>query len=239
MNLAVIFAGGTGQRMNTRTRPKQFLEVHGKPIIVYTLEVFDNAPEIDGIIVVCLKEWIPYFEKVIHQFGLKKVMDVVEGGKTGQESIYNGLVCADSHSVGKTVVLVHDGVRPLIDSETISKAIACVEEHGSAVTVSPAIETITMKDENGCINAIIDRNKCFVAKAPQCFFLHDLLQAHEKAKEQNRNGFIDSATMMKEYGYSLYTVEGKPENIKITTPADYYIFKALLDVRENSELFGL
>ena len=114
-NVAVIFAGGTGQRMNTRTRPKQFLELHGKPIIVYTLEVFDQHKEIDGIVLVMLESWIGYTEELVRKYGLKKVRKIVPGGASGQESIYNGLKGAAEFYGDEDIVLIHDGVRPLID----------------------------------------------------------------------------------------------------------------------------
>ena len=156
-NVAVIFAGGTGQRMNTRTRPKQFLELHGKPIIVYTLEAFDQHSEIDGIVVVMLESWIGYTQELVRKFGLKKIRKIVPGGSTGQESIYNGL-CAAAESYGeKDIVLIHDGVRPLIDEETISANIRTVKERGTAITVTAAIETITMKDETGAVGEFLSR----------------------------------------------------------------------------------
>ena len=94
MNIAVIFAGGAGVRMNTKSRPKQFLELNGKPIIIYTLELFDNHPQIDAIVVACLKEWIPFLKKMLKKFEINKVVSIVEGGDTGQASIYNGLEAA-------------------------------------------------------------------------------------------------------------------------------------------------
>ena len=139
------------------------------------------------------------------------------------------------------IVLIHDGVRPLIDEETITANIRCVKEHGTAITVTAAIETITMKDETGAVGTIIDRSQCELARAPQSFLLGQILGVHETARS-GRDGaasFIDSASMMKHYGYKLYTVEGKPENIKITTPSDYYIFRAMVDARENSQIFGI
>lgn len=239
-NVAVIFAGGTGQRMNTRTKPKQFLELYGKPIIVYTLEAFDRHNEIDGIIVVMLESWIGYTKELIRKFGLEKIKKIVPGGSSGQESIYNGL-CAASEFYGENdVVLIHDGVRPLIDEETITANIRSVEEHGTAITVTAAIETITMKDETGAVGTIIDRSRCELARAPQSFRLGQILGVHNKVRQENESsGFIDSASMMKHYGYKLYTVQGKPENIKITTPSDYYIFRAMVDARESSQIFGI
>ena len=219
MNIAVIFAGGTGQRMNTKALPKQFLELHGKPILVYTLQQFQQHKEIDGIVLVVLAEWIEHCSKLIEQYRLTKVAAIVPGGKTGQESIYNGISKASELYPSDSIVLVHDGVRPLIDAETITQNIACAKLHGTAITVSPAIETIVMKG--------------------QSFVLGQLLNAHEQAQKEQRQDFIDSACLMRHYGYKLYTVEGKPENIKITTPSDFYTFRALVDAIENSQIMGL
>lgn len=237
-NVAVVFAGGTGKRMNTRSKPKQFLELHGKPILVYTLEVFNRHQEIDGIVLVVLESWIDYCEDLIKRFRLIKVKAVVAGGSSALESQRNGLLKASELYEPDSVVLIHDGVRPLIDEETISKNIACVKEHGTAITVAPAIETITIKTETGEIGQIIERSKVQLARAPQSFYLCDILDAHRKTTADGKN-FIDSASMMQYYGHKLYPVEGSPENIKITTPNDYYTFRALVDARENSQIFGI
>ncbi len=238
MNIAIIFAGGTGQRMRTKTRPKQFLELHGKPILVYTLEQFQNHPQIDAIILVSLQEWMDYTYKLLSKYAVSKVKAVVSGGESGQESIFHGLQKADELYGGKNIVLIHDGVRPLIDKETISKAIECTQKYGSAITTTPAVETVAIKGESSEIGQILDRKICQMARAPQCFYLCDILQAHEKAGTESKKDFIDSASLMRYYGYPLYTVEGTPENIKITTPSDFYMFRALVDARENSEIFG-
>lgn len=238
MNIALIFAGGTGQRMNTKTKPKQFLELHGKPILVYTLEQFQKHDEIDAIILVMLESWIDYSRTLIEQYHLTKVTAIVPGGSTGQESIYNGVKTASELFPMESVILIHDGVRPLVDGKTISSNIACVKQNGSAITVSPAIETTVIKNEQGMVGDIIERSRCQLAKAPQSFFLHDLWNAHCKAIDDGNLNFIDSACLMRHYGYPLYTVEGSPENIKITTPSDFYTFRALEDARENSQIFG-
>lgn len=238
MNIALIFAGGTGQRMNTKTRPKQFLELHGKPIIAYTIEQFEGHSDIDGIVVVCLENWIPFLRKIVSKFGFEKIVDIVPGGETGQKSIEKGLDCAVTHYPSDSIVLIHDGVRPLVDEETISSCIAVANEFGSAITVVPAIETI-VRESDGVITDIIDRKTCQTAKAPQCFILGDLLEAHERAGREGRYDFIDSASMMRHYGHELRVVQGLPENIKITTPSDFYAFRAMVDARENSQIFGL
>lgn len=239
MNVAVIFAGGTGQRMNTKTKPKQFLELHGKPILVYTLEQFQKSNRIDGIILVMLESWVEYSEELIDKYRLTKVKAVVPGGNSGQESIFNGINKAMQLFPQDSVVLIHDGVRPLIEIETIEKCIDCVKEHGNAITVAPAIETIALMEEKDIVGTIINRSKCQLAKAPQCFILDEIYKAHMEAKKNEEHEFIDSASLMQHYGEKLFTVECPPENIKITTPGDFYIFKAIIDAKENSQIFGL
>ena len=239
MNVAVIFAGGAGVRMNSRAKPKQFLELHGKPILVYTLEVFENHEEIDGIILVMINEWIEYSREIIKKYGIHKVASIVPGGGSGQDSIYMGLLKAEELYDGDSIVLIHDGVRPLIDSDTITKAINCTLRYRSAIAVAPAVETIALKSGDGSVGEIIDRAQCQIAKAPQCFVLKDILKAHRRIREEGGRQFIDSASLMQNYGHRLYTVETTPENIKITTPGDFYIFRAIIDARENSQIFGI
>lgn len=241
MNTVLIFAGGTGQRMNSKTRPKQFLELHGKPIIIYTLEQFDNHPMVDGIVVVCLGGWETYLRKLLKKFDIEKVKAIVPGGVTGQDSIYRGLRKLSELYQGDDIVMIHDGVRPLVDGETITANIECVQKNGNAITVAQPVETITVNDPNhrDLVGDIIDRQACRLAKAPQSFFLRDILAAHEKAIQEGKLSFIDSASMMRSYGYTLYTVEGKQTNIKITTPTDYYLFRAIIDARESQQIIGI
>jgi 2-C-methyl-D-erythritol 4-phosphate cytidylyltransferase len=238
MNYAVIFAGGAGTRMNTKTRPKQFLNLHGKEIIIYTLEHFENHPDIDGISVVCIPEWIDYLRKLLDRYQIKKVKWISKGGSTGQESIYNGLDAMRKDIAKDSIVLIHDGVRPIIDKDLISDNVRVAREKGCAVTVVPATETVMLVDENEQIVQSVDRSKCRVVRAPQSFVYHELLSAHDKAKKEGILDMIDSATMMSAAGYTLYPVVGKPENIKITTPSDFYTFRAIVEAQENSQIFG-
>lgn len=229
MTNALIFAGGSGTRMNSKSRPKQFLQFYGKELIIHTLENFQNHFEIDGIAVVCIEEWIPYLNKLLEKYGIDKVKAVVSGGVTGQESIFKGLKAIKTFDKDeKSIVLIHDGVRPFINEDVISSCIKSVKEKGSAITVVPATETI-ITSEDGKISSITDRSKCCLARAPQCFYLDDILDAHNKAIKDGNLNIIDSASLMKFYGHELYTVQGNADNIKITTPADFYTFKALLE----------
>ena len=242
MNIAVIFAGGSGKRMNTKSRPKQFLLLNGKPIIIYTIEVFENHPDIDAIVVVCLESWIPYLRKCLEKYDIKKVVSIVSGGETGADSIFRGLCEAESYALeckeDDSIVLIHDGVRPLIYEQTITENISCVKEYGSCITIVPAIETIIVDKGNGDID-LPSRADCRLARAPQSFRLKDVITAYRKARVEGLPEFIDSCSLMNHYGYKLATIEGPMENIKITTPTDYYLFRAMVESLENQQIFGL
>ena len=240
MNTAVIFAGGVGSRMRSKDLPKQFLNLHDKPIIIHTLEIFENSPEIDAIVIACVKGWIDYLEKLIQKFNITKVKKSVPGGDTGQDSIFNGLKAAEKiGNRDKDIVLIHDGVRPLIKMQTIHDDIASVKKNGSAITSVKVKETMLIVDDDEKIIDIPNRAHSRLARAPQCFYLKDILEAHEKAQASGKHDFIDSCSMMQYYGYDLYLVDGPQENIKVTTPDDFYTMRALLDAKEDAQIYGL
>lgn len=238
MNIAAIFAGGSGMRMHTKSRPKQFLELNGKPVIIYTLELFDNHPQVDAIVVACIDSWIPYLEKMIRKFEITKVVSIVPGGETGQDSIYNALVAAEGITDGKeATVMIHDGVRPLITEQTITDNIKTVEEFGSCITCIPATETFVVSQQDGSLT-IPERANSLIARAPQSFRLSDIMKTHRRAISEGRHDFIDSCSMMNHYGFQLKTIIGPMENIKITTPTDFFILRAMVEVHENQQIFG-
>lgn len=238
-NSALIFAGGTGTRMNTKTLPKQFLELYGKPIIIHTLEHFEKNPQIEDIVVVCVDGWIDYLKDLLIKFHIKKVKNIVLGGETGQMSIFNGLVALrKTHQKEDDYVLIHDGVRPLIDQELINKNISTVKTFGTAITVKPVIETVIQVDDENIIKNVIDRTSCQTAVAPQTFPLNTIYDLHLKAQDRGLFDMTDSATLARHFGLSLHTVMGGSENIKITTPSDFYIFRAIYEARENQQIFG-
>lgn len=239
MNVALIFAGGTGQRMNSKSRPKQFLEMHGKPILIHTLEYFENHNEIDKICIVCLKGWEEEVKRMLESFRIKKVQWITTGGETGHDSIYNGLKVLVEECNLDDIVLIHDGVRPLISSELISTNIDSVKKYGNAITVEAAAESVVVVD--GKDRTILDmpkRELSRIAKAPQSFYLKDIWELHQLAQ---KDGFksIDSSHLMYMYNRKMYTVDSSPYNIKIATPSDYYVFRAIYEARENSQIFGL
>ena len=234
MNYTVIFAGGIGSRMGSSI-PKQFLEVAGKPIIIHTIEKFAEHPEIDGIVVVSKEEYIDYCRDLISKYNIGKIFDVIAGGETGQQTIFHGLDYLYnnvSHDPKKDIVLIHDGVRPLINGKLITESIKCTKKNGNSIAAAKAIETVIRVNDEGKMKETVDREKCRNAKAPQCFFLEDIINCHHRAIADGRENMIDSATLMSVYGYTLYTTECGQENIKITTPIDYYMFKGMY---ENSE----
>ena len=237
MNTALVFAGGTGQRMNTRAKPKQFLELHGKPVIIYTLEHFEIHDEIDDILVVCLDGWIHELEHLLKQYALEKVSQIVSGGGGGDISVFNGLQALMGKCSPDDIVLIHDGVRPLINEDLISANIKMVKDHGVAITVEAAIESVVRLDANERISEVPPRANMFSAKAPQSFRYGMILNLYRQAQ---RDGYrtIDSAHLCSLYGIEMHTVKSTPNNIKITAPADYYIFRALYEAMENQQILG-
>lgn len=228
MNYAIVFAGGVGSRMKSPDLPKQFIEVNGKPIITHTITHFQNHPDIKGIIVVCLEPWIPHMLKLIAQYDQRKVIKVVKGGATGQESIYRGLCALEDIAHPEDVVLLHDGVRPIIDAELISNNIRSVNEYGNAISVSSATETVCLIDpEKGDhhISQILNRNQCYIGRAPQSFHYAEIMECHRMAIKENYTTAIDSASMLEHYGHKLFFVPCSHFNIKITTPTDLYLFQ--------------
>lgn len=224
--------------MQRYSRPKQFLEYRGKPIVVYAIEIYQHLQEIDGIVVACLEDWIPYLRSQVEKYHLDKVVDIVSGGRKGQDSIYNGLLCASQHFPEDSLVLIHDGVRPLAMEKTIIECIETAKEKGNCVVCVPAMETIVVKQSNGTLE-VPERASSLLARAPQCFVLSDVLAAHQWALQQDKHDFVDTCTLMHQMGHPIHTVLGTIENIKITTPADYFMFRAIVEAREEGAVFGL
>lgn len=238
MNIGVIFAGGVGSRMHSKDKPKQFLEIFNKPIIIHTLAHFEKNEEIDAVVIASIAEWIPYLETLVAEYGIKKVQKIVPGGETGQMSIYNGLVAAkEIAGAEEAIVLIHDGVRPLISPELLSQNIAYVKEKGSCITAGIVKETIVVIDEDSRICEVPSRAQSRVAKAPQSFWLKDILSVQEDAIAHGQKNAIDSCSLMQSYGRTLYMIDGPYENIKITTPDDFFTMRAILEVRENEQIY--
>lgn len=235
---ALIFAGGTGKRMTGSSRPKQFLELSGKPIIGYTLDIFAFHPMITGITIVCLESWIGYMERYLTRKKYPVPVNVIPGKDTGQGSRMTGLdYLYGLHSNEDAVVLVHDGVRPLVDQATVAACIESVLRFGPTVTVAPSTETVMELSETGEVKGVIDRSVCALGRAPQAFQLDELWMLYKRAESEGKD-FVDSISLTSHYGLPAFTVEGPPENIKVTTPMDYYAFKAYMEARDQQKVWG-
>ena len=238
MNIALIFAGGTGQRMHSAACPKQFLELFGKPIIIYTLEIFQKHPDIDLIVVPCIEGWQDHLRMLAQRYGITKLVQIVTGGKTSQESKLSALRAVRDLCRDDDIVVMHDAVRPLITEKLISDNLACARSYGNAITVDPFTETGIISEDGNTVDSTIERRKLYIAKAPQTFFYKDALDAHEAAQSMPESTTIDTCTIMAALGKQLHFVRCEHSNIKITTPEDYYVFKAIYDLRESRSVLG-
>lgn len=236
-NIAVVFAGGVGARMAHSSRPKQFLEIHGRPVIVHTLDVFQQHPDIDAIAVAILPEFREHLERLIKRYELDKVRWIVDGGSTGQESRHNALKTVAESNAPDSLVLIHDGVRPLIDADLVTRNIESATEHGSAITCTKMTETVVVEDGSG-IKDVIPRDPLWTAQAPQTFRLKDALDGYDRAVAEGEHDSIDTCTLLHGFGYDVHRVEGPRTNIKITTASDYYICRTFLTLIEDREAFG-
>ncbi len=237
MNVGVIFAGGIGTRMNARAVPKQFLEVHGKPIIIHTLEHFENHPDISAIAVAILAEWRDELTKALNRYEITKVRWIVDGGETGQISRHRALQAVAADCPPQTVVLIHDGVRPLITAGLISENIESVVLHGSAITCTKFHETLISAPSRQ-VGQVIPRDHLYAAQAPQEFRLGEVLQAYEQAVSDGESNSIDSCTLVHRYGLPVHRVLGPRSNIKVTSPEDFYICRTFFEIIENRQIEG-
>ena len=232
MNIALIIAGGSGQRMN-QDIPKQFLNVNDKPVIIYTLEAFQRHPNIDKIEVVCLDGWQEILRAYCKQFGISKLANVVEGGENGQSSIRNGLWDLKEMYDENDLVLIHDAIRPMVSEEIISDAIRGCKKYGNSISVIPCAEAM-LKTEDGVSSLEqIPRDNLKRTQTPQTFVLKDIVAAHEEALEKGITNSVASCTLYIELGKKLYFSAGSEKNIKLTTPDDIDIFKSLLVTRKS------
>lgn len=200
MNVALLTAAGSGTRMR-QDIPKQFIHVENKPIIIHTMEAFQNHPSIDAIIVVTIPSWVDVVKAYANQFNITKLRWVVPGGETGQESIYNGLKTLEKELDPSDVVMIHDGNRCLVSGEIISDSLATFKKHGSAVAAIPCVEAVFRSNDNGISSDIsIPREQLFRTQTPHTYTLEKLLWAHSQAKEKGIVNTAASCTLMQELG---------------------------------------
>ena len=234
-NIGLIIAGGSGNRMH-QDIPKQFITVNERPVIVYTLEAFENHPEIDAIAVVCIAGWEHVLDAYAKQFNITKLKYVVLGGKNGQDSIRNGLMELEKYYDANDIVLIHDAIRPMISAEIISDNIRVAREYGNAITVIPCAEAM-MQTEDGFVSAgSYPRDRLKRTQTPQAFHLGAICNLHRKALKAGITNSVASCTLMIEMGEQVYFSSGSEKNIKLTTVEDIDIFKALLAAKRSDWL---
>ncbi len=235
--IAIIIAGGVGKRMGVEI-PKQFINVNDKPVLIYTLESFQQHPEIDEIEVVCLDGWQDILKAYAKQYRITKLKYIVTGGCTGQESIRNGVYNLENKCSKDDIIIIHDGVRPLIDQEILSDVIIKCKEYGNAVSSMPYNEQIFIIDDDISTSKYIPRETLRRVVTPQAYKFGKLDWAYHEAFER-KIGILGSSytnTMMVELGEKLYFAAGSDRNIKLTTQENLEMFRAYLKLNENNKL---
>ena len=227
MNFALILAAGSGSRMGNSDRPKQFLPIYGKPLMVHTIEAFEMHDEIDGVVIVTNESYIDQVKVWCKQYDLSKVKAVVAGGNSRQISVYNGLIALKEIANDSDIVLIHDAARPLISSKIISSNIEACKKYDAVDTVIKATETLS---------SIPNRSELYQGQTPQSFKLCLILEAHEKAKSNLIPNVTDDCKLVLSLGKEVHLVEGSVQNFKITTFDDLMILKALLKLGKSEVL---
>lgn len=235
MNIALIIAGGVGQRTN-QDIPKQFINVNDKPVIIYTLEAFQKHEEIDAIEVVCLDGWHDILSAYAKQFNITKLKKIVSGGDNGQSSIRKGVYSISEKYSQDDMILVHDAIRPMVSEEIISDCIKTCKEYGSAITSIPCAEAMLYSTDKLKSDKIISRDELLRTQTPQAFTVGKLKSAHEEALKKGITNSVASCTLMIELGERVYFSKGSEKNIKLTTAEDFEIFRALLTAK-NADWF--
>jgi len=236
-NIAVIIAGGTGNRMG-QDIPKQFINVYDKPVLIYTLESFQRHPQVDAIEVVCIDGWHDIVWAYAKQFNIDKLKWIVSGGETGQESIRNGVYNLEGKVEPDDIIIVHDGIRPLVDSSVLTDVINKAKQYGNAVTSMPYNEQIFVIDDETSTTKYIPRETLRRVATPQAYRFDKLDEKYHEAFEK-KIGIYGSAyanTMMVELGERLYFAAGSDKNIKLTTRDDLELFKAYLTADKDTWL---
>lgn len=238
-NIAIIIAGGVGSRMG-QDIPKQFINVYDKPIIIYTLESFQKHPLVDEIEVVCIDGWHDILKAYAKQFNISKLKYVISGGSTGQESIRNGVFNLEGKVSSNDTIIIHDGIRPLVESSVLTDVIKKCEEYGNAVTSLPYNEQIFVVNANDpeTTNKYIPRETLRRVSTPQAYKFELLDEKYHEAFDKQIGIFGSSYTntMMTELGITLHFAAGSDKNIKLTTKDDLDLFKAYLKSEEDKWL---
>ncbi len=232
MNIALLLAAGTDPTFRMDI-PKQFVNVYNRPIIVYTMETFQNHPEIDAVIVACLKGWENMVEAYAKQFGISKLRWVIPGGKTGQETSKLAVDRLMEKCSEEDIIVIHDAIRPMVSNEIISDSIYTCKKKGMGVSAVTSMDNVMMTDDGMTGRLSISRYAFRRIQTPQTYFLGDLKNAHEEALEKGINGENDTNNMISRLGRNVYFSKGSDKNLKINTVEDVAMFKALYAMKNG------
>lgn len=221
----LIFAGGVGSRMNSRDVPKQFLKVDGVPIIIRTISYFEQHEQVERIVVVCLESWIGELKTELEEYRIRKVEEILPGGQTGFQSIHIGLEYFRGNMDPEDVILICDGVRPCLSEKLITQCIENAQIYGSAVPVTPSIDSVLYSEDGKNCRTNITRKKIYITQAPQGYPLQVILDAHGEAIRKGIES-VSSADLMIELGKEVHLFAGIRENIKVTTVEDLNALRA-------------
>lgn len=237
MNIAIIIAGGSGHRMG-QDIPKQFINVYDKPVLIYTLEGFQRHPQIDAIELVCIDGWHDVVWAYAKQFGIDKLKWIVSGGDSAQESIRNGVYALEDKASEDDLIVIHDGIRPLVEPSVLTDVINKCKQYGNAVTAMPYNEQIFVADDEISTVKYIPRESLRRVSTPQAYLYGNLDRAYHEAFEREIGiyGSSYTNTMMVELGERLYFAAGSDKNIKLTTKDDLEMFKAYLKTEPDTWL---
>ncbi len=233
MVVALLTAAGNGSRMH-QDIPKQFLHINDRPIILYTMEAFEKNPQIDAIMVVTLDTWKDFVWTYSRQYEITKLRWVVSGGATGQESIENGLRALAEECGPDSIVMVHDGNRPLVSYDIIADSLSVFKKYGSAVAAIPCVEAVFKSADGRTSDISIPREQLFRTQTPHTYTLEKLLWAHDEAKKRGIKNTAASCTLMQELGETVYLSKGSEKNFKLTTLEDMDILRAFLHGSQGS-----
>lgn len=232
-NYVILLAGGIGKRMNAEI-PKQFIGVEGKPIIAYSIENFQRNPQIEKIVVVCVKDWMNKVKDITAQYALSKVAWIIEGGSTGHDSIRNGVFFLKDKIRPEDFIIIHDAVRPVLPQKALDEVIRVAHEKGNASSSVACHPPIVYTEDFLSGIKDIDREHVMLTASPQAYRYSLALKCYEEAEQENRHDFTFTSSLLIHYGERVYFAKGTTSNIKITTKEDLALFKALLKVPEES-----
>ncbi len=230
----MILAGGVDPKFQM-TVPKQFVNVFNRPIITYTIEIFQKHPDIDYIAIACLDGWQELIKAYAKQFNISKLKWIIQGGIRGQDSSYNGIMTLQKECKPDDMIIIHDSIRPMVSDDLISDSIATCRKYGMGVSAVCSMDTIMRSADGRTGDESISRYEVMRVQTPQTYRYDFLYQAHQEASKKGIKGQVDTNSMISKLGHKIYFSKGSELNIKINTIEDVEMFKVLYNIKKTDE----